>query len=153
MRPKKYNLAPKSYDRATRGTGKDFANKEKADSAGLIRFAIMAYFEAMPLWHDVTTAKKIYPGADLMITRFACSAAKWLSTASSAFRVSVSTAPIPSGFPSGAIGGIIGHARPTAKDHVRRNALLGRARGTFPATFLLACLAALELDGVAPEEI
>jgi hypothetical protein len=27
------------------------------------------------------------------------------------------------------------------------------ARGTFPATFLLACLAALELDGVALEEI
>lgn len=26
-------------------------------------------------------------------------------------------------------------------------------RGTFPATFLLACLAALELDGVALEEI
>ena len=27
------------------------------------------------------------------------------------------------------------------------------ARGTFPATFFLACLAALELDGVALEEI
>jgi uncharacterized protein DUF6471 len=27
------------------------------------------------------------------------------------------------------------------------------ARGTFPATFLLACLAALGLDGVALEEI
>ncbi len=27
------------------------------------------------------------------------------------------------------------------------------ARGTFPATFFLACLAALELDGVAVEEI
>jgi Domain of unknown function (DUF6471) len=27
------------------------------------------------------------------------------------------------------------------------------ARGTFPATFFLACLAALELDGVAMEEI
>ena len=27
------------------------------------------------------------------------------------------------------------------------------ARGTFPATFLLACLAALELDGIALEEI
>ncbi|MGH6673025.1 MAG: DUF6471 domain-containing protein [Xanthobacteraceae bacterium] len=27
------------------------------------------------------------------------------------------------------------------------------ARGTFAATFLLACLAALELDGVALEEI
>ena len=26
-------------------------------------------------------------------------------------------------------------------------------RGTFPATFFLACLAALELDGVALEEI
>lgn len=26
-------------------------------------------------------------------------------------------------------------------------------RGTFPATFLLACLAALELDGVALDEI
>ena len=27
------------------------------------------------------------------------------------------------------------------------------ARGTFPATFFLACLAALELDGVALEEL
>lgn len=27
------------------------------------------------------------------------------------------------------------------------------ARGTFPATFFLACIAALELDGVALEEI
>jgi hypothetical protein len=27
------------------------------------------------------------------------------------------------------------------------------ARGTFPATFFLACLAALQLDGVALEEI
>ncbi|HUZ31401.1 MAG TPA: DUF6471 domain-containing protein [Xanthobacteraceae bacterium] len=27
------------------------------------------------------------------------------------------------------------------------------ARGTFPATFFLACLAALDLDGVALEEI
>ena len=27
------------------------------------------------------------------------------------------------------------------------------ARGTFPATFFLACLAAMELDGVALEEI
>jgi hypothetical protein len=27
------------------------------------------------------------------------------------------------------------------------------ARGTFPATFFLACVAALELDGVALEEI
>ena len=27
------------------------------------------------------------------------------------------------------------------------------ARGTFPATFFLACLAALELDGVALDEI
>ena len=27
------------------------------------------------------------------------------------------------------------------------------SRGTFPATFFLACLAALELDGVALEEI
>jgi len=27
------------------------------------------------------------------------------------------------------------------------------ARGTFPATFFLACIAALELDGVAIEEI
>ena len=27
------------------------------------------------------------------------------------------------------------------------------ARGTFPATFFLACLAALELDGVAMDEI
>jgi hypothetical protein len=26
-------------------------------------------------------------------------------------------------------------------------------RGTFPATFFLACLAALELDGVALEEV
>jgi hypothetical protein len=28
-----------------------------------------------------------------------------------------------------------------------------RKRGTFPATFFLACLAAVELDGVALEEI
>jgi hypothetical protein len=27
------------------------------------------------------------------------------------------------------------------------------ARGTFPATFFLACIAALELDGIAMEEI
>jgi hypothetical protein len=27
------------------------------------------------------------------------------------------------------------------------------ARGTFPATFFLACVAALELDGVALDEI
>jgi len=33
MRPKNI-LAPQSYDRATRGTGKDFADKEEADSAG-----------------------------------------------------------------------------------------------------------------------
>jgi hypothetical protein len=51
MRPKKDILAPKSYDRATRGIGKDFPDKKEADSAGLIRFPIAAgnaYFEAMP---------------------------------------------------------------------------------------------------------
>jgi hypothetical protein len=43
-------FGPQSYDRATRGKGKNFADKEEADSVGLIRFAIMAgnaYFEAM----------------------------------------------------------------------------------------------------------
>ena len=38
----KKHFGPQSYDRATTGTGKDFADNEEADSAGLIRFAIMA---------------------------------------------------------------------------------------------------------------
>jgi hypothetical protein len=107
----------RNFSKDSRGKGKDFADKEEADSVGLIRFAIMAgnaYFEAMPPLHDATTGQadgeKICAGADLMITRFACWAARWLSTASS--RAPVSTAPSSSGFPPAPIGGIMGHGRP-----------------------------------------
>jgi hypothetical protein len=51
------HFGPQSYNRATTGTGKDFADNEEADSAGLIRFSIMAgnaYFEAMPPWRRAT---------------------------------------------------------------------------------------------------
>jgi hypothetical protein len=39
------------------------------------------------------------------------------------------------------------------KDETKASMRNKLARGTFPATFFLACLAALELDGVALEEI
>ena len=39
------------------------------------------------------------------------------------------------------------------KDETEASITNKLARGTFPATFFLACLAALELDGVALEEI
>jgi Domain of unknown function (DUF6471) len=39
------------------------------------------------------------------------------------------------------------------KDETEALATKKLARGTFPATWFLACLAALELDGVALEEI
>jgi uncharacterized protein DUF6471 len=39
------------------------------------------------------------------------------------------------------------------KDETEASMTKKLAQGTFPATFFLACLAALELDGVALEEI
>jgi hypothetical protein len=39
------------------------------------------------------------------------------------------------------------------KDETEASVTNKLARGTFPATWFLACLAALELDGVALEEI
>ena len=39
------------------------------------------------------------------------------------------------------------------KEETEASITMKLARGTFSATFLLACLAALELDGVALEEI
>jgi hypothetical protein len=39
------------------------------------------------------------------------------------------------------------------KDETEASITNKLARGTFPATFFLACLAALELEGVALEEI
>ncbi len=39
------------------------------------------------------------------------------------------------------------------KDETEASITMKLKRGTFPATFFLACLAALELDGVALEEI
>ena len=39
------------------------------------------------------------------------------------------------------------------KDETEASITNKLARGSFPATFFLACLAALELDGVALEEI
>jgi hypothetical protein len=39
------------------------------------------------------------------------------------------------------------------KDETEASIARKLARGTFPATYFLACLAVLELDGVALEEI
>jgi len=46
--------------------------------------------------------------------------------------------PIPSGFPPGPIGGIIGHGRPS-EDHLRGNAFVRRAwRANLPALIISA---------------
>jgi hypothetical protein len=57
-----------------------------------------------------------------------------MGTAGTAELETAKPAPRSSGFPSRPIGGIMGHARPPAKNHLRRHARHGRAR---PADLLL----------------